>query len=82
MIILRSTAKPSYYKGPKYESLKYMTVGHLIDEAAEKYPNREAIVSVHQNRKITFSDLKHEVVKMKGPYFFRQQEINIIIIII
>jgi len=47
-----------------------MTVGNLVDEAAEKYPNREAIVSVHQNRKITFSDLKHEVVKMKGPYFF------------
>jgi len=75
----RTTAKPSYYKGPKHESLKFMTVGNLIDEAAEKYPNREAIVSVHQNRKITFSDLKHEVVKMKGPYFFRQQKINIII---
>jgi len=59
-----------------------MTVGHLIDEAAEKYPDREAIVSVHQNRKITFSDLKHEVVKMKEPYFFRQQEISIIITII
>ncbi|XP_025203104.1 acyl-CoA synthetase family member 2, mitochondrial-like [Melanaphis sacchari] len=53
--------KPSYYKGPKNEPLKCMTVGNLIDEAAEKYPNREAIVSVHQNRKITFSDLKHEV---------------------
>ncbi|KAL4113744.1 hypothetical protein QTP88_017321 [Uroleucon formosanum] len=57
----KTTAKPSYYKGPKHESLKFMTVGNLIDEAAEKYPNREAIVSVHQNRKITFSDLKHEV---------------------
>jgi len=62
MIICRSTAKPSYYKGPKHESLKNMTVGHLIDEAAKQFPNREAIVSVHQNRKITFSDLKHEVV--------------------
>jgi len=80
MIIRRSTAKPSYYKGPKHESLKYMTVGHLIDEAAEKYPNREAIVSVHQSRKITFSDLKHEVVKMKGPYFFRQHNNNYYII--
>jgi len=64
MIICRSTAKLSYYKGPKHEPLKYMTVGHLVDEAAEKYPNRDAVVSVHQNRKITFSDLKHEVVKI------------------
>lgn len=53
--------KPSYYKGPKNVPLKYMTVGNLIDEAAEKYPSREAIVSIHQNRKLTFSELKHEV---------------------
>lgn len=61
--------KPSYFKGPKNEQLKYMTVGNLIDEAAEKYPDIEAIVSVHQNRKITFSNLKHEVclvIKYKG----------------
>lgn len=74
MIIHRSTAsiipKPSYYKGPKHEPLKNMTVGNLIDEAAEKYPNREAIVSVHQNRKITFSDLKHEVVKIILDHIF------------
>jgi len=72
----RSTAsiipKPSYYKGPKNEPFKFMTVGNLIDEAAEKYRNKEAIVSVHQNRKITFSELKHEVVKTKTLYFFRQ----------
>jgi len=82
MIVHRSTAKTSYYKGPKHESLKRMTVGHLIDEAAEKYPNREAIVSVHQNRKITFSDLKHEVVETKGSYFcfFRRQDTISIII--
>lgn len=63
----RSTAsiipKPSYFKGPKNEPLKFMTIGNLIDQAAEKFPNREAIVSVHQNRRITFSVLKHEVSK-------------------
>lgn len=48
-----------------------MTVGNLIDEAAEKYPNREAIVSIHQNRRITFSELKHEVSKT---YFFMQAQ--------
>lgn len=53
--------KPSYYKGPKNVSLKHMTVGNLIDQTAEMYPNREAIVAVQQNRKITFSELKYEV---------------------
>lgn len=38
-----------------------MTVGNLIDQATEKYPTREAIVSVHQNKKYTFLDLKREV---------------------
>ncbi|VVC25422.1 AMP-binding enzyme, C-terminal domain,AMP-dependent synthetase/ligase [Cinara cedri] len=53
--------KASYYKGPENESLIYMTVGNLIDQIAEKYPNREAIVSVHQHKTVTFSDLKHQV---------------------
>ncbi|XP_050435531.1 medium-chain acyl-CoA ligase ACSF2, mitochondrial-like isoform X2 [Adelges cooleyi] len=38
-----------------------MTVGQMVDIAAEAYPNREAIVSIHQNRRITFHELKHEV---------------------
>lgn len=54
-------SKPSYYRGARNEPLKEMTVGNLIDFAAENYPNREAIVSIHQNRRITFFDLKHEV---------------------
>lgn len=53
--------KPSYFKGVKNEPLKNLTVGNLIDEAAEKYGNREAIVSVHENRRVTFLNLKHEV---------------------
>lgn len=64
-IIYRSTSpiipKPSYFKGSKTDPLKFMTVGNLVDQAAENYPTREAIVSIHQNQRITFSKLKHKV---------------------
>ncbi|XP_050439946.1 medium-chain acyl-CoA ligase ACSF2, mitochondrial-like [Adelges cooleyi] len=56
--------KPSYYKGIQNEPLINMTVGQLVDLAAETYPKREAIVSVQQNRRITFLELKHEVEEL------------------
>ncbi|XP_050435536.1 medium-chain acyl-CoA ligase ACSF2, mitochondrial-like isoform X3 [Adelges cooleyi] len=56
-----SIPKPSYYKGIQNEPLTNMTVGQLVDMAAETYPDREAIVSVQQNRRITFLELKNEV---------------------
>ncbi|MGN0373518.1 MAG: hypothetical protein ACI4F3_11945, partial [Enterocloster sp.] len=40
------------------EKLENMTLGQLTSLRAEKYPNREAVVDVRQNRRLTYGQLK------------------------
>ncbi len=40
------------------EKLENMTLGQLTSLQAEKYPNREAVVDVRQNRRLTYGQLK------------------------
>lgn len=37
------------------------TIGEMFDEIADKYPDNDAIVSIHQNRRYTYRQLQQEV---------------------
>ncbi|KAG5674730.1 hypothetical protein PVAND_004682 [Polypedilum vanderplanki] len=49
--------KPSYYHRIENEKLKYLTFGQLLKSSAEKFANRQALVScAENNRSITFAE--------------------------
>jgi fatty-acyl-CoA synthase len=37
------------------------TIGEMFDEIADKYPDNDAIVSIHQDRRYTYRQLQQEV---------------------
>ncbi|XP_044732475.1 medium-chain acyl-CoA ligase ACSF2, mitochondrial-like [Chrysoperla carnea] len=60
----KSTKKGSYIHQVGKHPLVYKTVGNLVDEAAERFPNRNAYVLCEENKKITFHSLKEETDKL------------------
>lgn len=56
--------RQSYDKGPTDTPLIEETIGELFDELVATYPEREALVSVHQNRRFTFSQLQEEANRL------------------
>jgi len=55
--------KKSYSCGTSNTPLLGMTIGDKFDEIVEIYPNREALVVVHQNIRWTYNQLNDKVVK-------------------
>ncbi|XP_046474559.1 medium-chain acyl-CoA ligase ACSF2, mitochondrial isoform X1 [Neodiprion pinetum] len=53
----------SYISNPGSYPLLEKTVGQLLDVAAERFPNRESVVSVHQNMRMTFSEARKRADK-------------------
>lgn len=51
----------SYTCGTSSEPLLGLTIGDAFDQIVEKYPNNEAIVSVHQNIRYTYLQLQEKV---------------------
>ena len=51
----------SYASGTSNKPLLGDTIGNKFDEIASKYPEREAIVSIHQNIRFTYDELAKEV---------------------
>ena len=51
----------SYASGTSEKPLLGDTIGNKFDEIASKYPEREAIVSIHQNIRFTYDELAKEV---------------------
>lgn len=51
----------SYFHQTKGNPLKYLTFGQCLKNAAEKYPNRQAVVSCTENSSITFAKALHKV---------------------
>ena len=56
------SGKFSYWKNNGTESLKNLTIGNLIKECATVYEDRIAVSSVHQNLKLTYKELHHQVM--------------------
>ncbi|XP_011363361.2 acyl-CoA synthetase family member 2, mitochondrial [Pteropus vampyrus] len=53
----------SYVQGCTQLPLINKTVGSCLDATAQKFPDREALVIVHENIRLTFAQLKEEVDK-------------------
>ncbi|KDR21517.1 hypothetical protein L798_02982 [Zootermopsis nevadensis] len=51
----------SYWHSPGTEPLSPLTMGQLLDVAAERWGDREAVVSVFQNHRITFKQVLNKV---------------------
>jgi hypothetical protein len=53
--------KPSYWHSVGTKPLSHLTVGQLVDIAAERRGTREAVVSVYQGHRFTFSEARDKV---------------------
>ncbi|WP_151868614.1 AMP-binding protein [Acinetobacter soli] len=51
----------SYASGPSAQPLLGMTIGEKFDQACQQYADQEAIVSAHQNRRLSYKELQDEV---------------------
>jgi fatty-acyl-CoA synthase len=56
-----STYKPSYMHYPGTEPLFALTLGQLVEQAAEKWGEREAVVSLYENMRYTFRQAQEKV---------------------
>ena len=64
-----TAAKPSYDVGTLDFPLKYITIGEMLSETARTFPDREAIVSVEQNRRFTYREFDAVTSRLaKGLY--------------
>ena len=50
--------EPSYASGPSVVPLIGETIGACVDRIAEAHPEREAVVSVHQDIRLTYAQLR------------------------
>jgi fatty-acyl-CoA synthase len=53
--------KPSYTHGTASEPLIGQTIGDWLDDVARRFPDNEALVSVFENRRFTYTQLSEEV---------------------
>ena len=54
----------SYVSGTTEEPLTGLTLGQLIDASADKYGNREALISMHQKSRKTFLEVKKDAEQL------------------
>ncbi|AOA59741.1 AMP-binding protein [Acinetobacter larvae] len=52
---------PSYASGTSSQPLLGMTIGEKFDQACQQYANKEAIISVHQNQRLSYRELQQQV---------------------
>ncbi|KAF7264300.1 hypothetical protein GWI33_000341, partial [Rhynchophorus ferrugineus] len=60
----RKHHKLSYIHNPGTEPLKFMTIGRLLEETADKFGDRLAIVARGQNQRLTFHEVLHQADKL------------------
>ncbi|KAK5645292.1 hypothetical protein RI129_006592 [Pyrocoelia pectoralis] len=58
----------SYIHNPGSEPLKYITIGQLLEDAAIKFPTVEAVVSVYDNKRITYKEVLHQSDKLAAGF--------------
>jgi len=59
----RSAVKWSYVSGTSDVPLLGLTIGDALDQTAARFPDREALISSHQNLRYTYRELRQEVDK-------------------
>ncbi|XP_069678085.1 medium-chain acyl-CoA ligase ACSF2, mitochondrial-like [Periplaneta americana] len=59
-----TASKPSYWNRPGYKGLTPLTIGQLVDISAKKWPDKEALVFVHQEKRLTFGEIKDKADRL------------------
>ena len=54
-------SNPSYVRGAGVPALMYETIGHALERTAERWPDREALVVRHQQRRLSYWELNRQV---------------------
>ena len=75
-IFRKSITKPSYIHKVGEQPLKYITIGQLLEETANKFGERKAVISVHQNTFLTFSELLQRADKLAAAFKILNLEKN------
>ena len=70
------STKPSYIHKIGEQPLKYTTIGQLLQETADKFGERKAVVSVHQNEFLTFFELLQKADKLAAAFKLLNLEKN------
>ncbi|XP_063918020.1 medium-chain acyl-CoA ligase ACSF2, mitochondrial-like [Zophobas morio] len=73
---VKSITKPSYIHKVGEQPLKYITIGQLLEETANKFGERKAVISVHQNTFLTFSELLQRADKLAAAFKILNLEKN------
>ena len=55
--------EPSYVSGPSDRPLLGLTIGAQLERTATAFPDVEAIVARHQGRRVTYAELRVEVMR-------------------
>lgn len=58
----------SYTCGPGTQPMVGLTMGQLVNRSADKYHDREAIVSCHQGVRKTFAELKGDIDRLAAGF--------------
>lgn len=58
-----SSLKPSYVHCVGDEPFKYLTLGQVLKNAAEKYGDRDALILCGEKSKISFNEALYKVLK-------------------
>ncbi|XP_063922160.1 medium-chain acyl-CoA ligase ACSF2, mitochondrial-like isoform X2 [Zophobas morio] len=70
------STKPSYVHKVGEQPLKYVTIGQLLEEVAKNFGDRKAIISVHQDKFLTFSELLDKTDKVAASFKLLNLEKN------
>ena len=73
---MTSPYKPSYWHNPGPDPLSPLTIGQLVDIAAETYGAREAIVSLYQGHRYSFLEVKEKVNAVRWECPFKENKNN------
>jgi fatty-acyl-CoA synthase len=52
---------PSYVRGANAPALMYETIGHALERAAQRWPDRDALVVRHQQHRLSYAQLNAQV---------------------
>lgn len=61
---MRNEAMPSYASGPAAAPLLGLTIGQMLEDAAARHPDREALVETASGRRWTFAQLLQDAQRL------------------